>query len=205
MNKTRGDFGKSGMQLAGLSEEQQKELLKRGNLKYFGAEDATDLLGEPKTWRNKVRTAIICQNISLNMDCVPMCGWANCPPLYSRYTPDRLGDAAQGAKEYSAATGIEMNHDEMIEAMDPVFTIERCIHVREGRRRQHDIFPNALYAQDSWQWTSKAEFNKAMDEYYEARGWDPETGIPRRSTLERFGLKKIADELEQKYGVPVPP
>ncbi|MFC2041305.1 aldehyde ferredoxin oxidoreductase N-terminal domain-containing protein [Chloroflexota bacterium] len=205
MNKIRVDFGKSGMKLAGLSEEQQKELLKRGNLKYFGAEDAADLPGEPKTWKNKVRTAIICQNMSLNMDCVPMCGWANCPPLYSRYTPDKLGDAAQGAQEYSAVTGIEMTHDEMMEAMEPIFTIERCIHVREGRRRENDIYPDAMYAQDSWQWTSKAEFNKAMDEYYEARGWDPKTGIPRRSTLERFGLKRIADELEQKYGVPLPP
>jgi hypothetical protein len=45
-----------------------------------------------------------------------------------------------------------------------------------------------------------------LDEYYNdpARGWDLETGIPRRSTLEQQGLKKIADELESKYGVEVP-
>ena len=27
--------------------------------------------------------------------------------------------------------------------------------------------------------------------YYNARGWDPETGLPTRETLERLGLKKI--------------
>ena len=40
-----------------------------------------------------------------------------------------------------------------------------------------------------------------LEEYYEARGWDPETGIPRRSTLEKMGLKYVADEMEQKYGM----
>jgi hypothetical protein len=50
----------------------------------------------------------------------------------------------------------------------------------------------------------KDEFNKVMDEYYTLRGWDVKTGIPRRSTLEKQGLKKIADEMEMKYGINVP-
>ena len=44
-----------------------------------------------------------------------------------------------------------------------------------------------------------------MDDYYRLRGWDIVSGIPTRSTLEKQGLKKIADELETKYGVPIPP
>jgi aldehyde:ferredoxin oxidoreductase len=28
-----------------------------------------------------------------------------------------------------------------------------------------------------------------LDEYYEARGWDKETGLPTRETLERLGIK----------------
>lgn len=204
MNKVTGGFAKAGIDISGLTEEQQKEVLKRGNRKYFGAEDATDLPGEPKTWKNKVHTAILCQNLSLNMDCVPMCGWANCPPLYSRYTADKLGDPAQGAKVYSAVTGIDMTHDQMLEAMNPVFNIERCIHIREGRTKDHDLYPDWVYNLDSWKWTSKEEFKRVVMEYYEARGWDPNTGIPRRSTLERLGLKRIADELENKYNVSVP-
>jgi aldehyde:ferredoxin oxidoreductase len=35
-----------------------------------------------------------------------------------------------------------------------------------------------------------------LDDYYEARGWDKETGLPTRSKLESLGLKEIADELE---------
>jgi aldehyde:ferredoxin oxidoreductase len=37
-----------------------------------------------------------------------------------------------------------------------------------------------------------------LDEYYEARGWDPKTGLPRRAKLESLGLKEIADELDQQ-------
>ncbi len=204
-NKVSGGFGKSGVdRFAGLTKEQQKDLLKRGNLKYFGAEDATDIPGDPRTWKNKVPTAIICQNLSVMMDCITYCGWASAYSLYSRYTPDYLGDPAIGAKVFSAVTGIETSHEGMIEAMNPIINIERCIHVREGRRRAHDTFNDTIFKLKSWGWTSKEEFHKVMDEYYVIRGWDPLTGIPRRSTLEKQGLKKIADELEVKYGISVP-
>ena len=115
-----------------------------------------------------------------------------------------LGDAAQGAKMYSAVTGISMTHEQMIKAMNPIITLERCIHVREGRRRKHDMYSELVYSADSWKWTSKEEFSKIMDKYYAARGWDIRTGIPRRSTLETLGLKKIANELEEKYEIAVP-
>lgn len=205
-NRVTGYTGRAGdTRLSGMAPEQQREMMRAGNKKYFGAENAIDLQGEPKTWQNKVHTAIVCQDLSVAMDCVPMCGWSGSPPLYSKYTDNKLGDVAQGAQVFSAVTGIEMTHEEILAAMDVVFNIERCIHVREGRRRQHDIYPDDMYKRDSWKWTSKAEFEKAMDEFYIARGWDTVTGIPRRSTLEKLGLKKIADELETEYGVAVPP
>jgi aldehyde:ferredoxin oxidoreductase len=36
-----------------------------------------------------------------------------------------------------------------------------------------------------------------LDEYYEARGWDLKTGIPRREKLEELGLGYIAKELDR--------
>ena len=33
--------------------------------------------------------------------------------------------------------------------------------------------------------------------WYEAFGWDKETGIPTRETLEKFGLADMADKLEE--------
>jgi len=83
--------------------------------------------------------------------------------------------------------------------------LERCIHVREGRRREDDMYNDLVYNDKSWNWTSKEEYNQVMDKYYSLRGWDAKTAIPKQSTLKQFGLKKIADELEKKYSVVVPP
>jgi aldehyde:ferredoxin oxidoreductase len=207
-NKVDGGFGKAGVHLAGLTAAQQTAILKKGNLKYFGAEDAIQISGEPTTWNNKVSGAIGCQNLSVLMDCITYCGWGNAPALYSKYTPpDYFGDWAIGAKVYSAVTGIQTTHEQMVEAMNPILNLERCIQVREGRRREHDTFNDATFKRTAWKWTSKAEFEgKVLDEYYNnpARGWDLKTGIPRRSTLEKQGLKKIADEMESKYKITVP-
>jgi aldehyde:ferredoxin oxidoreductase len=204
-NKPSGGFGKAlNASLAGLTAEEQTALQKLGNKKYLGSEYATDISGEPKTWQDKVPAAILLQKYSVNVDCVTMCCWGAFPPFYSVYTPDHLGDPAVGAKVYSAVTGIDMTHEEMLTAMEPIINLERCIHVREGRRREHDTFNDVIFTLKPWEWTSKEEFHKVMDEYYTLMGWDLETGIPRRSTLEKQGLEKIAAELETKHGVTVP-
>ncbi|MBI2830223.1 MAG: hypothetical protein HYX81_03595, partial [Chloroflexi bacterium] len=204
-NRPFAGFKKSGVDsVGGLTKEQQKDLLKKGSLKFTGSECAFDIPGEPKTWKDKAQAAMLLQNLAVTADCITMCIWANCPPFYSRYTPDYLGDDTQGEKVYSAVTGIEMTHDEMIAAMDPIINIERCIHVREGRRREHDTFNDTFFKSKSWQWTNKEEFTKIMDECYQIRGWDTGTGVPKRATLEKQGLKGIADKLETDYGISVP-
>lgn len=201
--KASGGFQKSGMDVSGLPDEHQKEIFKRSVLKFFGSENALDVPGEPKTWKGKVPSAILLQNMSINMDCVTYCSWANCPPFFSRYTTDYLGDPTIGSKVYSAVTGIDTTNEEMIAAMEPIFNIERCIHVREGRRRIHDTPNNYTFSMKEWNWTNIDEFNEVLSEYYIARGWDVDTAIPRKSTLEKLGLKKISNELEKKYKVPM--
>jgi len=42
-----------------------------------------------------------------------------------------------------------------------------------------------------------------MNEYYTARGWDVDTGIPTRAKPEELDLKDVADDLKSKYGVTV--
>jgi len=43
------------------------------------------------------------------------------------------------------------------------------------------------------------KFNKVLDAYYEARGWDKE-GIPKASYLEKLGLKEVADRQAKALG-----
>ena len=42
----------------------------------------------------------------------------------------------------------------------------------------------------------REDYAKALDMWYEAMGWDKETGIPTRATLEKFDLGDCADKLE---------
>ena len=43
----------------------------------------------------------------------------------------------------------------------------------------------------------KAGMEHWKTNYYNVEGWDPETGWPKRRTLEELGLKKVADTLEK--------
>ena len=44
----------------------------------------------------------------------------------------------------------------------------------------------------------RADMEKAKDMFYEVYGWDKETGVPTRETLEKFGLSDMADDLEAR-------
>jgi aldehyde:ferredoxin oxidoreductase len=87
--------------------------------------------------------------------------------------------------------------------------------VREGRRRADDKIEESFFRKESsipqkevpgqrhgfggvsdeGKAVPRKEFEKAKTEYYRIRGWDPETGIPRKSTLARLGLADIAESL----------
>ena len=43
----------------------------------------------------------------------------------------------------------------------------------------------------------REDWEKSLDMWYEAMGWNKETGIPTRETLEKFDLKDCADKLEE--------
>ncbi len=44
----------------------------------------------------------------------------------------------------------------------------------------------------------REKFDRILDEYYQARGWDEKTGLQKKETLERLGLKDIAKDLAKR-------
>ena len=42
---------------------------------------------------------------------------------------------------------------------------------------------------------SKEELKQMLDEYYTARGWDLNTGVPTKEKLAELGLEYVADEM----------
>ena len=160
---------------------------------------AWDIGSEPRTFQDKAQAAILFQHMDLDRDSAPGCGWAAYPRPYSIRTANRLRDP-HSTLAYAAVTGKDMTFGEYLAQYETAWNQMRANQCREGRRREHDTVSDGAWKKTTW--TTKAEWNKAMDEYYTLRGWNLTTGVPTRAKLESLGLKDVADGLVAA-GVPV--
>ena len=77
----------------------------------------------------------------------------------------------------------------------------RALNAREGLTRDQDTLPKKLFAKplsggrSDGLILSNDEFQAGLDLYYDQAGWDKESGIPLRETLEDVGLGWAADDL----------
>lgn len=153
-------------------------------------------------WEGKGKAAAVEQLFAVEKDCMAFCDFVF-PLIYSSHTPDKRGDADAGAKLWSAVTGIDKTQEELMVAYERIWNLERAMACRDGRRREDDWVNNWYFTyKDIWGRYLKAEdLMKAMNEYYTARGWNLETGVPTTGKLEALDLKDVADELERR-GIP---
>ncbi len=80
-----------------------------------------------------------------------------------------------------------------------IVNIERAFIAREGIRRRDDCLPRRFREEPLREGASSGtvfDQEPMLDEYYRERGWDLETGIPSKETLERLGLGRVADDLK---------
>jgi aldehyde:ferredoxin oxidoreductase len=102
----------------------------------------------------------------------------------------------------TAVTGKKFTYEGLHVAADRVATVEKAFNVREGMSRKDDYLAERWFkekmTEGAGQGTSvdKEMYDKMLDRYYEVRGWD-KNGFPKRSHLEKLGLKYIADELQK--------
>jgi len=101
---------------------------------------------------------------------------------------------------YSYATGIPISEEELMRTGRRIVTLEKCFNVREGATRKDDVLPWRLMneepeASPEGSRNSQEELDMMLDEYYRLHGWDLDTSIPTRETLEYLDLKDVADEL----------
>jgi aldehyde:ferredoxin oxidoreductase len=109
--------------------------------------------------------------------------------------PDILGTCkfhlynGVGPVEYATLithlTGWEVTAEELLEVGERVFNLQRMFNVREGIDRKDDIIPERLLKiPELGKFASASEctikdYNKMLDEYYQARGWSRD-GIPEK-------------------------
>ncbi|MBA7661461.1 hypothetical protein ES703_69478 [subsurface metagenome] len=102
------------------------------------------------------------------------------------------------SKVIEATTGMRMTPAEVRLVGARIVNIERAFNVREGMRRRDDSLPRRFREEPLTEGASSGtvfDQEPMLDEYYTERGWDLETGVPRRETLEGLGLSNAASEL----------
>lgn len=125
-----------------------------------------------------------------------------------RFTWNPVRNISLLAEMYSAATGFEMTPQELKKRGEKVWTLEKLLNIREGFTRQDEEVP-ALWLKNTEtpvkirsgdkylvDWFGKrvypTDIKRMLDDYYDERGWDKETGIPTREKLAELGLERYA-------------
>jgi aldehyde:ferredoxin oxidoreductase len=115
------------------------------------------------------------------------------------------------AECYSAVTGFETSLKELRTAARRIYSLYKALNVRLGFSRKDDAFPERwfepLETSDRGIMVlcdyfgkplSREECEALLDDYYDERGWDVETGIPDKKTLLALGLEDVAGDLESR-------
>ncbi|MBO8126354.1 MAG: aldehyde ferredoxin oxidoreductase [Firmicutes bacterium] len=139
-------------------------------------------------------------------DSLSLCNWMYpwvASPLKER---GYRGDTSLEAKYFSLATGIEVTEEELDLYAERIFNLHRALTIMQmntrDMRNEHDTAPDWLYEEGPEPFTPgsqrfpREDIEKAKDLFYEVCGWNKE-GLPTRETLERLGLKDVADRLEK--------
>ncbi len=95
----------------------------------------------------------------------------------------------------AAATGWNINLEELERIGERIWNLERLFNVREGMSRADDMPPRRLLNEPVSTGPAQGErlnrerYEQMLTEYYLLRGWEPETGIPTREKKHELGLE----------------
>ncbi len=97
-----------------------------------------------------------------------------------------------------AATGWDVTVEELLEVGERAVNMARVFNVREGFTRADDRLPDRLHAPlegGALAGTAidRGDFERAVTNLYELKGWDPATGAPTAERLRALGLEWTSD------------
>ena len=169
--------------------------LKAIGKRLYGSEKA---VAPDSEYEWKAQPTIWHENNDCIKDSLPTCDLIF-PLIFSHTSPDGFGDTDADALLFRTATGIDLDEHALRRAGERIFNLERCIQVREGRTRKDDeqVIPHFKKPDAQGITLDEKKFSQLMDEFYELRGWDPQTGIPRGDKLEELGLGFATRELRK--------
>jgi len=98
------------------------------------------------------------------------------------------------AELLQAATGWDVTGEEVKLVGERIVNLERLLIAREGITRQDDTLPRRFLQEPMPEGSGPStgsilELDAMLKEYYLARGWDKETGLPTADKLRELGLQ----------------
>ena len=97
----------------------------------------------------------------------------------------------------NAACGLNWDLEDMMQFGERSWNLKRAINVRMGLTASNDKLPKALLEpyKEGGSEGYIPDLKSMLLAYYEARGWDVDTGKPTKEKLISIGLADIADDL----------
>lgn len=111
--------------------------------------------------------------------------------MYCGLTLDHMAAILEGL------TGWNISVPEMIRVGERVYNIQRLFNLREGFSPKDDQIPKRIRSIPAFGAYSQEErcaftkWDEVLAEYYQARDWEPETGMPSDSKLKELGLDTL--------------
>jgi aldehyde:ferredoxin oxidoreductase len=117
-------------------------------------------------------------------------------------------DENKEAQFFSLGTGKPTTVEDLFTFAKRIKNLERAYNAREGMTRENDKYPERFMdspvktGENTTSILETSKFEAMKDRYYELRGWDIKLGIPTRATLEKYGLRYVASDLEKMVKLP---
>jgi len=99
---------------------------------------------------------------------------------------------------YAATTGISLTSQDLYRCGERVYNVEKLFNLREGIGRAADYPPERFFKEKIQTGPAKGavlnrkQYDRLLNDYYAARGWDPDTGVPTPAKLKELGLEETA-------------
>jgi len=142
------------------------------------------------------------------------------PLMTSWHTPDQFGDPTMESQLFTAITGIDADESSLNLYGERIFNLQRAVLLREGWQPKADDQPAEYNFEDPVKTVfmnpevivpgpddeviclqgntlDRQAYDKILNDFYELRGWDTETGLQKKETLNRLDLGDVADELSE--------
>ncbi|MDG6243915.1 MAG: aldehyde ferredoxin oxidoreductase family protein [Methanolobus sp.] len=135
---------------------------------------APEIMGKPmlldrKRYEGKVALVQYFQDLTAVMDSLVMCPFSILA----------MGEV-EICEMLSHVTGRKYSSEDILRAGERIYNLERRFNIRSGFTSQDDTLPDRFFASGE---IDRAEFKKAILDYYHFRGWDAD-GIPNKEKNE---------------------